>query len=156
RVRVLRLHHDAGVAGDPVVVHLDLAGLAIERDLGDAGAERLVVLRESDAEGAILAPRLLPVRHLGHRLDHRLSARMVPGQLETNRERILAGGMRDLIEEALGDELVVARADAAPGVHAHAALLAHRLGEHVRYAVLLLEAAPADDVLASGRLEARR
>ena len=51
------------------------------------------------------------------------------------------------------DELVVARADAAPGMHAHAAMLAHRFGLHVRDAVeRLLEAAPADEVLAAGGL----
>ena len=100
---------------------------------------------------------LLAVRHLGHRLDDGLRARMVLGELEPEGERIDAPRRRDLVEEGLADELVVARADAAPGVHAHAALLADRVGLEVRDLVeVLAHPDPADVVAAAGRREPRR
>ncbi len=100
---------------------------------------------------------LLPVRHLGHRLDDGLRARVVLGELETVGERIDAPRLRDLVQERLAHELVVARADAAPGVHAHAALLADRIGLQVRDLVeLLAHPDPADVVAAAGRRKARR
>ena len=64
---------------------------------------------------------------------------------------------RHLVQEGLADELVVARADAAPGMHAHAALLADRVGLEVRDVVeVLAHPDPADVVAALGRREARR
>ena len=41
RQRVLRLHGQARVGGHPVVVHLHLAAVAVQGDLGDAQAEML-------------------------------------------------------------------------------------------------------------------
>jgi hypothetical protein len=71
--------------------------------------------------------------------------------------RILAGRLRHLVEEGLGRKLVVAGTDAAPCVHAHAALLANIFGKGIRNCIEgLIEAPRANIVLAAGRLETWR
>ena len=108
--------------------------------------------RDSHTPARTLA---LEVGHLDHRLDDRLSPRLVFRQFEPHGERVLARRVGNLIDERFGCEFVVARADTAPGVNAHAAGFAHVLGPHIADAVeRLIEAARADVVLATRRLEA--
>jgi hypothetical protein len=68
---------------------------------------------------------------------------------------ILARRVGNLIDKRFGCKLVVARSDTAPGMNAHATGFAHVLGPHIADAVeRLIEAARADVVLATRRLEA--
>ena len=74
---VARLHHDARVDRGPEIVDLDLAGRLIDRDLGDARRERVVLVQK-----AMPRPRpvalALPVRHLGDRRSDAPAARGWP------------------------------------------------------------------------------
>ena len=157
RMDVIRLDHQARIDGDPVIVDLDLAGRLVDRHLGDARGRACRGSRRRRCPCRDPCRFCLKSDISATALITALRARLVLGQFQPDRQRILAGGIRDLVEEGLGRELVVARADAAPGMHAHAADFAHILGLYVRDRVeRLIEAARADVVLAAGRLEARR
>ncbi len=135
---------------------LDLAGLLIERDLGHTRRQRVMIVGERNAHPAA-GPFLAEVGHLGHCLEHGVGARLVLGQLEPQRQRILARSRRDFVKEGFGGELIVAGADATPWLHAHAADFARVIGQDVGNGIeRLVEAARADIVLAAGGLEARR
>jgi hypothetical protein len=120
RISAIRLHDKTGIGHDPVVMDLDLARLLVERDLRHARRQRIVVVRERDAHAAArtLAGK---IGHLRHRLEHSIGTRLVFRQLKPQRKRVLAGRLRHLVEKGFGRELVVAGADSAPCVHAHAA-----------------------------------
>ena len=87
---VLGMHDQSRISGDPVVVHPDAAALAVDRNFRDAGGQGVVVVGERDAERAILRPHLAPLRHLGRSAQHGIGARLVLGELQTQRERVLA------------------------------------------------------------------
>src|SRR6202035_4422115 len=135
RGEIARLHGDAGIERSPEVEHLDLAGLAIERDLGDAGGQRVVLHHGADTErGAVALAR--PVRHLGNRAQEMLHARYAFRELEAERHRILAEILGDVVDKTLDGEGVVAVADAAPRRQPRAAVLDDVLGELVRNRIL--------------------
>ena len=115
-----------------------------------------MIVGEGNAHG-VAGTLALEVRHLRHCFDHCVGARLVFRQLKPYRERILPSRLCYFVEESFGRKLVVAGADAAPGMHAHAAILPHIFGKRVRNCVeRLIEAACADIVLAAGRLETWR
>ncbi len=107
------MHREAGIDRAPEIVHLDPAARALDGDLGDACRQRVVLLHEGGAERASFA-LAVPVRHFGDRADERLHARLALRQLEPERDRVLARKLRDLVEEALDGERIVADTDAAP------------------------------------------
>src|SRR5581483_3207796 len=73
--RHFRLHHQSAVDREPNLVHADLAAIALERDLRDAGAERTRTFADGKAERAPGRPRRLPVAHPRDLLEARARPR---------------------------------------------------------------------------------
>jgi hypothetical protein len=84
---VARLHRYAGVDRGPEIVDLDLAARAVDRHLGDARRERVVLHHGADAERAAL-PLALPVGHLGDGAQERLHPRGAFRDGEAERDRV--------------------------------------------------------------------
>jgi len=110
---VSRLHRNAGIHGDPHIVHLDLAARAIDRNLGNACGERVVLHHGGDAKRRIGA-LAFPIRHLGDFAQQVLHARRAFGNGEPELDRVLAEILCDFVEEAFDRKRVVAIADATP------------------------------------------
>src|SRR5204862_5383451 len=81
------------------------------RHLGLVGIERLV---HRDAARASFRRGLAPARLLRGELERRLVARVLAEERAAQLERVPLRGARDLVEEALGGEGGVRRADRAP------------------------------------------
>ena len=61
-----------------------------------------------------LRRRLAPARALGHRVQHGEVLRVLGHQLAPELERVLAGGLRQLVHEALDEDRVLVDVHAAP------------------------------------------
>ena len=103
---LIGIDRDAAVDRADELVDAELA-VGRHRHLGDVGGVAAVGERHGDAAGAPGRQRRPPVRLRRGRLEHRL----VPLGLAEERAailvRILAGGVGQLVDEALGDERVL-------------------------------------------------
>src|SRR5207244_201652 len=96
----VRIDRDAAVdrADHALDVHAVLAPRQLDH-LRDEGAEGLV---HRDAARPVLRQRLAPAGLLGGQLQYPQMAWVLAEQVATQSERVLAGGARDVVEEALG------------------------------------------------------
>jgi len=132
----LRLHDDAAIDGEPVIVNPDLAAIPIERDFRDTGTKRSGTLGDRDPERAVVRSRRFPVRRLGHGFERRAGPRRGAHAIEPERDRIHALIRRHLVDEALDGEQIEVVGDAAPMLDANPVGDVAQLDALVRHAVV--------------------
>ena len=118
RAHDVGIDHDAAVRGHHAAFDPDAAvgGFRHFRNGGDEAAERLV---HGDAAIATGRDRLRPAGFLGGQRQHRAFAGVGRQQRQPQRDRILAGGRRDLVEQGLHHVRGMGVADRAPPQHRH-------------------------------------
>src|SRR5262249_35059574 len=115
-IEVLGIQNSADLGSHEDFVDPDAARRIRDLDhLGGGHAERE---REGDAAPAILAEITSPARHLANSLEN-LARGLVPAQPQPLLQRVRAGSVDQLIEEAVVQEAVAGRADRAPRADRH-------------------------------------
>jgi hypothetical protein len=104
----VRVHHGAAIDGADDASHRDGAAARIDLDyLGDACA---IALEARDPAADAARQGLLPAVACGREAQHRLHARVMLRQSESQLERVTPGVRCDLVDEALEHPAVVGMA----------------------------------------------
>src|SRR5438445_1331040 len=146
------VHRHAAVHRGHDAVHLRRSVRA-DRDLRDLSAKAAEGLHHRDSAVNAGGERLAPAGFFGGELERALVARLLAEERAPELERILARGVRELVDEALEKETVLRVPDRAPEPHLDAArLLARILDAQVGNVVgTVADALDAERVHAVGR-----
>src|SRR5262249_21184098 len=110
-VEVLRVQNLPDLDGDKDFVDSDAPWRV--RDLDHLGGGHAKRQREGDAAPAILPEITAPMRHFADSLEN-LARRLVPAEPHSLLQRICAGSVDQLIEEAVVQEAVAGRSHRTP------------------------------------------
>src|SRR5687768_17672760 len=120
------MHRYAAIDRAPETMRGEVAGRPVDRDLGDAGELRPGIVEVGEAQAAP-GPARAPPGHARDLLDHvprALRARRLVEELQPEAHRVDLEARRQLVEEDLVREAVLADADCAQRRGAHARVLA--------------------------------
>ena len=116
-------------ANDPLDLGLATLVEAHLGDLGDVGVKRL---GDSDAAEPAVGKWSIPPRLRGREPQHTRMPGVILKEIEPERDRVLAGGLRDLIQERLDGIGRVRRSDRPPPQHGNTDVRGSQLNAQVR------------------------
>ena len=119
-----RVDDDTAVARDHDALDFHLA--VNHRNLGNHADHEIIAFVNSDATAFAFRHRLAPVALFDQHVEHPLEVGAVGQQFAPERDRVLAGRVRHLVDEALHEEHVLGVARRAPWAERHVRILQDR------------------------------